>query len=160
MSGHRLHRHESGAEEVFCIEQRVDGRHERVDHAVVAEHLHILLCGERLLNLGLRCPGLLHLVVAVGLLHGLVDKGCELSRRQFLAVGGIGCTLHSFFLAEETWLECLSEMLGDSLFGIALHARVDCGVNLEAVGVDVVSCSVGFWIFLNPSVEGVGLPCD
>ena len=44
-------------------------------------------------------------------------------------------------------------MLLHSLLSVALHTRVDGGVNLQTVGIEVVFRAVGLRIFLNPSEE-------
>ncbi len=49
-------------------------------------------------------------------------------------------------------------MLGHSLLGILLHARVDGGVDFQSVVIYVILRAVGLGIFFNPAIQRIGLP--
>ena len=51
-------------------------------------------------------------------------------------------------------------MLINSLFGILLHARIDGGVDLQTVGVEVIRLAVLAMVLVAPTIERVGLPSD
>ena len=51
-------------------------------------------------------------------------------------------------------------MLIDCLFGILLHARIDGGVDLQTVGVEVIRLTVLAMVLVAPTIERVGLPGD
>ena len=44
------------------------------------------------------------------------------------------------------------------LFGIALHARIDGGIDFQAIGIEVIAASVLLLILGTPSVKRVGFP--
>ena len=50
-------------------------------------------------------------------------------------------------------------MLIDGFLGIFLHARVDGGIDAQAVGIDVIALAVAFLVFVAPAEEGVVHPC-
>ncbi len=66
-------------------------------------------------------------------------------------VGGVGVAVAAPF-AHEQRLQRLAEVLTYSLFGVFLHFAVDCGVDAQSVGVDVVVATVALVIFVTPSV--------
>ena len=51
-------------------------------------------------------------------------------------------------------------MLSDGFFGVALHVRVDRGVDAQAVGVDVVGRAVFLKVLITPSEERISFPCQ
>ncbi len=95
--------------------------------------------------------GTLHGDVAIALLHAALHYRLKLRRRQLFTVGGIGSAFHALFLAEETRLKGLAQMLHHGILGIFLHTGVNRSVYLQSVGIDVIFSPVGFRIFLNPS---------
>jgi len=46
------------------------------------------------------------------------------------------------------------------LLGIALHSRVDCRVNPQAIGIDIIERAIFLGIFLTPSTQRVGSERD
>ena len=87
----------------------------------------------------------------------MVDKVFDLNVAEFLGVAGVWGVAAATLLAEEDLLKS-THMLLDGILGILLHARVDGGVDLEAVGIDVVFGPVGLGVFLDPSEKGIFLP--
>ena len=49
-------------------------------------------------------------------------------------------------------------MFRHRFFGIALHAGVEGGVDLQTVLVDIVFVTVGFLVLLTKTIEGIILP--
>ena len=49
-------------------------------------------------------------------------------------------------------------MLISSLFSILLHAGIDGGINLQSVGVDIVSLTIFLAVLITPSIKRVVLP--
>ena len=53
-----------------------------------------------------------------------------------------------------------AQMLGDSRFGISLHAGIDGRINFQTVGIQIIRRTVGFTIFPAPAVKRIGCPCN
>ena len=51
-------------------------------------------------------------------------------------------------------------MVEHGFLGIALHARVDGGVNFQAIGVDVIFLAIGLSVLLTPSIKRIGFPSN
>ena len=66
----------------------------------------------------------------------------------------------AFEFTEESWLEILSEMLGNGLFRIALHVLVDGRINPQAVAIEVILRAVGLAVLVQPAVNSIGLPTE
>ena len=137
--------------------QRVAWSHHGVDYAVVGEDVHLARRIERGAYFLVACAGCFQHTVALGLLYGVVDKVFNLNVAELLGVAGVRGVAASTLLAEEGLLKG-THMLLDGILGILLHARVDGGVNLKAVGIDVVFGAVGLGVFLDPSEKGILLP--
>ncbi len=159
MTVERIHSHEAGAKEMLVIEHRVERCHYGIHRASVAEHLHLARGVECLLYLSARCPGLHHIAIPVGILHSIADEMIETNLGKLCPIRCIRRTFRASLLAEESTLQVATDMFGNSLLGILLHAGVNGGIDLQTVGINVILRTVGFGIFFNPTIEGIGLPC-
>ena len=139
--------HHAHVEELLVVEQRVPGRHGGVDIAFPREdaHLDFLLKDLAALLLALALH-LVQLVVAVAALHGL-------HQYLLLLLGADvaeGVATAGFQLAVELGLHLLAHVLAHGGLGIALHARVDGGVDTQTVLVHVVVLAVAVAVVLAP----------
>ncbi len=151
MTVKRIHGHESRAQEVFVIEHGVERCHHRVDRASVSKYLHLARSVESAVYLLARGSSLDHLTIPVGIFHRVTYKMVAAYLRELGTVGGVGRTLGAAFLAEERFLQVTAKMLGHSLLGILLHARVDGGVDFQAVVIYVIFRAVWLWDFFQSS---------
>ena len=156
MAGARVHRHKTCAKEELVVANGVHRCHYGILLALPAEHGHLFGRIERLLYLRLRGTRLLHQAVAVGLPHGASQNLVHL----FLGEPeGIGRFLRPLLLFVEAHLQ-LFQVFRHRLFGILLHARVEGGVYLQPVGIEVVLAAVLLGVLRTPAVERIGLPVE
>ena len=66
----------------------------------------------------------------------------------------------SFFQIVEITLECVFQIVAYGLLGIFLHLRVDGGVNLQTVFIDIIRSAVGFQIAVAPAAQRVCGPLN
>ena len=157
MTGLRVHAHEARTQERLVVANGVHRRHYRVLIATIAEHGHIDLLVERLANLLVGSAGSLHGTITLTLLHRPIENLAHLCRREFAGERCIGLGSHALI---ERRLQELHHVLIDSLFGILLHARIDGGVDLQTVSVEVIRFAVLAMVLVAPAIERVGLPGD
>ena len=122
---------------------------------MVGEDAHLCWCVERFVYLVVRSSLLLHHTPSLALLHRSSHYVVILLRRQ---VAGVGRVALAAVLAVEGRLQIFHHMFVNSFLGIALHTRVDSGINLQSVGIDVVCLSVLLRVLVAPSVERVVIP--
>ena len=100
---------------------------------------------------------LLHSAISVTLLHRAVHDCLNLCHLQFL--GERSCLLALLGL-EELWLQVTHHLLLYSLLKIALHSGVNCGIYLQAVGVQIIVLAIGFLILVTPAEQRILLPVE
>ena len=98
-------------------------------------HLHRFL--EVLHDLGIAESRLLENAVALAVTDCSIDECLLAGAGKLLLVVRVG-VLGATTFTQEGRLQGLAHVLVNSLFGILLHARVDGGVNLQTIGVDVI----------------------
>ncbi len=150
----RVHRHKTATQVVFQPAYRVHGRQNRIDHAIVREHLHLHRCIERLTNLCLALALLFHTPIAVGLTHGTRKNAIRFLLRYQPREGRIPL---AFALTEETFLQVV-QVFCYRLLGIALHTGIDGGIDFQTILIDIVVRTVGFGILLAKTVQRVVVP--
>ena len=146
VSGAGLDGHQARVEELLAVDERVPGTHGGVLGALPGEDAHLDLLVEGFADFLLAEACGLEAAVAVAVLHGLGEE-------VLLLLGGDvaeGVALAGSELALEGGLYLLAEVFAHGLLGIALHARVDGGVDLQAVLVHVVVVAIGFAVVLAP----------
>ena len=152
-----VHAHEACAEERLVVANTVDRGHDGVLVALQGVDSHLDRRGEGIVDFSFRVACLLHRDVAAALPFGTCQVGLGFVGRDG---GGIGSVLvRAEFLVEER-LQLACDVLGNSLFGIFLHAAVQCGVDLQAVGVDIVGSSLAVHVLVAPAIERVLFPCQ
>ena len=121
---------------------------------MVGEDAHLHRRVEGVFDLLLGVSGFAHEAIALGLFHGTVHDAFDLFWLEVTREGCIGF-LALFF--EETLLHVL-HVLCYGFFSVALHARVDSGVNAQSVLIDVVVGTVGLGVLVAEAVERVVVP--
>ena len=119
---------------------------------MVGEYGHVRWGAEGAAYLLVRGSGGAHGAVALALLYGALHDLVDLLLRECVGEGSVG--LGAVFLGELA-LQVAGDVSVDCLFGVALHARVDGGVDLESVGVQVVGLAVLLEVLVAPAVERV-----
>ena len=157
MAGSGIHRHHTGAQYRLHIKYRVERRHRGIDTAIVAEYAHIGLFVEILHYLLLAQAGYAEHASAFALRDGILYKLCFQVGREFGGIIAVWVAI-SATLFDKTLLQVAPQVVANSIFGILLHVRVDGGVNLQPIGIDVVFRAIGLTHFLAPTVKRIGFP--
>ena len=151
----RIDRHESAAQVTLLPFDGVERTHDRIHHAsVVGEYLHLTRSHEGSFDGVLTCTGTFHRAVTVRLAHRAVHDAVYLRLGKRTRERSVLFLLQFF---EERFLLCL-HVFADSLFRVTLHSRIDGGIDLQAVLVDVVLAAIRFAVLLAETVQWVILP--
>ena len=130
----RIDRNQTGSEEGLVIANGIERCHDRIDIAMVGVDRHGSQGAKGIVNVFLRCARCLHRLISFTLAHGFVEDALHLFGGQTGVEGEVFIVLPLVKLG----LKSKCNVTVDRFLGIFLHARVDCGVNFQAVGVDVV----------------------
>ena len=153
MSRCGVHCHERGAQNLLVVQNRVARSHRSIAVALVGEDLHSAGTVERGVDLLLGHTRLVHLIVAIREAHCVAQNALDvlfaLVAEQHTRI--LHLTIHSR-------LHVRGHMLQQSLLGIFLHRRVDRGIDLQTITIDVVVRAVGLLVLLAPAVERVVIP--
>ena len=148
-----IHRHERGTQNLLVMQNRVARSHRSIAVALVGEDLHSARTLERGIDLLLGNARLVHLIVAIRVAHCVAQNALDvlfaLVAEQHTRI--LHLTIHSR-------LHVRGHMLQQSLLGIFLHRRVDRGIDLQTITIDVVVRAVSLLILLTPAVERVVIP--
>ena len=147
-----FHGHQTRVHELYHVAQGVDGRHEHFLFAVVAEEFDLVGLVD-VVRYGVGVVGVARLqhLVGIGLAHLVLDEARY--GLSFLVAPGLAQSLP---VAVEALLY-LAHLFAHGLFGVSLHARVERGVDFQAVGVDVEVGTVLLDIVLHGFAEVEGL---
>ena len=152
----RIDRHEPGTQKRFIIANRIEGRHHSVHIAVVSVDRHRCEGAERIVNFLFARAGGFHGLVAFALAHGTIEDALDLFRRET----GVEREILAILPAIELGLELQSDVIEHSFLSILLHTRIDGGVNLQAVGINIVVGAISFLVLFAPTVKGVVDPSE
>ena len=130
----RIDRNQTGSEEGLVIANGIERCHDRIDIAMVGVDRHGSQGAKGIVNVFLSCARCLHRLISFTLAHGFVENALHLFGGQTGVEGEVFIVLPLVKLG----LKSKCNVTVDRFLGIFLHARVDCGVNFQAVGVDVV----------------------
>ena len=154
VSAGRFHTHKAHTSKTFCPQQRIFGRHNGVYIASPRKYLHIHRFVERFDYLRFAHSACLHYAVTLALQYGSFYKPVYI----FLCeIRGENTVFTLFFLFEKIVLQT-GKPLTNNAFGISLHTTVYCGVYLQSVLIQIVFGAVRFGIFLDKTIQRVGLP--
>ena len=148
MTGLRVYRHETAAQEILEPANRIQRRHGCVTQAFITEYPHFCRGIESFLDLIFRITGFFHVAVAVALFHGALHDRLNFFGREVGGKGGVGFIL---LLFEEPCLQVL-HVFAYCLFRVLLHARIDGCIDLQTVLVEVVMRTVGLGEFIAETV--------
>ena len=153
----RIHTHKASTQIRLHIAYAVYRCHHGVDIAMIGEESHLCRRMERAVNFFIACARSFQCSIAFALKHSTFHNLVNLFLCQ---CGGKRSVRFALLLLEELRLQVASHMSINCLFGIALHTRVDGGVHLQAVGIEIVRRAVLLAIFVAPSVERIVHPCN
>ena len=151
----RIHTHEAGTQERLHVAYTVYRHHHGVDVAVIGEERHLSRRMERAVYLLLACACRLKCTIAFALKHSTFHNLVNLLLRERRGERSVRLAL---LLLEELGLQEACYVSIHSLLGISLHTRIDSGVHLQAVGVEVVRRTVLLAILVAPSVKRIAYP--
>ena len=135
MSRGRVDGDEGRAEEFLVVANGIKRSHDRVHAAVNRIDRHVDRRVETAFDFFFRSPFGTEESVAVALPHGFIKTPFDDFGFNGNVIGEVGVT--SFFSLKER-LEIASHLSQHRLLGVTLHSGVECGVNLQTVGVDVI----------------------
>ena len=153
----RVHTHKSGSKKRLNISYAVHGRHGSVHITMIGEHSHFGRCMESTAYLLIGGSGSLHVTIALTLKHRPIENLPNLCLRKCCCVRRIR---FATVLLIESRLQILGHMLIDSLLGILLHTRVDCRIDFQAIGVDIVRRTILFKVLVAPPIERIRYPSN
>ena len=145
-----IERHERRPHDTLVVQDRVARSHQRIAFALVGEDLHRAGFVERSVDLLLARAGVPHLAVAVRIADGVTHDALALR-----LVGVDKERLGAPVLGVHAGLDDRFHLFLDGLLGIGLHRRIDRGIDLQAVAVDVVGRAVGLAVLAAPAVERI-----
>ena len=152
-----FHTHKARTQERLVITDAIHRRHYGVDVSVIGKDRHLSGCAERLADLGLRCSCLFQYAITLTLPHRSVHNCTYLLSSQLISERRIGLSPVFF---RKFGLQKFSYVAIDSFFGIALHSRVDGGINFQSVGVKIIRIAVFLEIFIAPATQRVCGPSN
>ena len=142
----RLDGDKAGLQEPLVVTDGIHRAHHRVDGAFPREDGH----ANGAVELGLdRVPAhafVFQVAVAVGALHRSLQDMVDFVGSHI----GEGCVLLALPVVVEHGLQLAAHEFFDGFLGIALHARVDGGIDTQSVAVDIVRRAVGAEGVLSP----------
>ena len=130
----RIDRNQTGSEEGLVIANGIERCHDRIDIAMVGVDRHGSQGAKGIVNFLLRCTCGLHCYIPFALTHGFIEDALHLFGGQT----GVEREVFIILPLVKLGLKSKCNVTVDRFLGIFLHARVDRGVNFQAVGVDVV----------------------
>ena len=137
------------------VTDRIPRRHQRIHRSVPTEDTHLDRLLELASDLLLFQSLLLQRPVTIGLVHGTHQHRIDLTRRHILREGSIAAPL---FLLEEGWLQLLTHMIAHRLLGILLHPRINGGIDLQTIGIEVIKLAIRPFVLVAPAEHRVGFP--
>ena len=160
-AGARIHSHHTASQEGFHIHNGVARRHHAQDFAVgrvVVKHPHFHFFVERLHDFLVALSFRLHAMIAFRRPNGEVDYPLFGGFRHFRRITGIGVGVSTAtFVIKESLLR-INHVLRDGFFRHTLHARIDGGVDFQAIAIDIIVGAIFLFILFAPAIHRVVVP--